>query len=144
MKFFLSLFLTLFFLCGCGNTKKKFDEKTYEQNKESLADKEKKNPVDFIEVTGSDRRNWLGQTVIKGNIHNKASIVAYRDIRIKMLFFNKEKKLVANHEDVYEETLLPNSSLKFKTRYGTPRGTDSVALSVMSAAVVDTKDIPAK
>ena len=144
MKSFLSLCLALFLLCSCGNTKKKFDEKTYEQNKESLADKEKKNPIDFLEVSGNDRRNWLGQTVIKGSVHNKASVIAYRDIRIKMLFFNKEGKLVANHEDVYEETLLPNNSMKFKARYGTPRGTDSVALSVMSAAVAEPQEAKTK
>jgi len=136
MKNCLLVITLLALVTSCKNGNQKFDEKSYAQSKESLADKEKKNPIAFLEVLGNDRRNWLGQTVVKGVIHNKASIAAYRDIRIKMLFYNKEGKLVANHEDVYQETLLPNNSMKFKARYGTPRGTDSVALSVMSAAVV--------
>ena len=131
--------LTLSFLFSCSDGKTKFNEKSYEETKESLADREKKNPVNFLQVSGNDRRNWFGQTVVKGVIHNKATVMSYKNVRIKMLFYNKEGKLVANHEDIYDETLLPNSSVKFKARYGTPKGTDSVALSVMSASVAEEK-----
>ena len=139
MKKVISLLFVSMVLISCGDTKKKFDGQSYEKTKESLEDKEKKNPLTFLEVKGSDRRNWFGQTVIKGIVYNKATLVSYRDVRVKMLFYNKEGKLVANHEDVYTETISPNNFMKFKTRYGTPRGTDSVALSIMSAAVVDEK-----
>ncbi|WP_153799162.1 FxLYD domain-containing protein [Foetidibacter luteolus] len=137
MKQFIALIVTVLMLVSCGESSDKgFDENNYQTAKESLADKERKSPVTFLEVGGNDKRNWLGQTVVKGTIHNKATIVSYRDIRVKMLFYNKDGKLVTNHEDVYTETIAPGGSMKFKARYGTPRGTDSVALSIMSAAAV--------
>ena len=37
----------------------------YEQTKETLAQTEKKNPMRFLSVAGNDRKNLIGQTVIK-------------------------------------------------------------------------------
>jgi hypothetical protein len=53
-----------------------------------------------------------------------------------MLCF-KNNKLVEEHEDVIEDIIKPNSTKGFKTRYRLPKGTDSIALSVMSATVVE-------
>ena len=134
MKLFIQLFCFLFILSSCGGGDKKAESKTYEDAKETLEEKEKKQPLEFLSVSGADKKNLFGQTVITGKVKNKATVCAYKNIRIKMVCF-KEGRQVEEHEDVLKESLQPNNSNDFKTRYRLPKGTDSVALSVMSASV---------
>jgi hypothetical protein len=129
------IFLAVFFLAmACNNSS------SYENAKENLYDKEKENPLEFITISGNDKRNFFGQTVVRATIHNKASVCTYDDVRIKLLYYNKGGQQVANHEDELEKPLAANSTVKFTTRYFTPKGTDSVALSIMSAKALPAKE----
>lgn len=127
--------------CKSKDKDKSFDKVTYEQTKETLEDKERNNPLKFLQVSGHDHKNLFtfGKTVIKGEVSNSATVISYKDVRVKMLCYNKEGRMVEEHEDVLDETVQPNSSIKFKTKYHLPRGTDSIALSVMSAVAVSNK-----
>lgn len=119
--------LTAFIVGGCNNNS------TYETSKESLYEKESEEPLSFISISGNNKRNLLGQTVVRATITNKASVCSYEDVRVKLLYFDKDGAQVANHEDVVDKPIGPNSTVKFTARYFTPKGTDSVALSIMSA-----------
>jgi hypothetical protein len=136
MKLFSTFCIALFLLTSCGSSEKKFDSQSYEQHKESLAEKEKKNPLAFLRVAGDDKKNIIGQTVVRGKISNKATISSYKDVRIKMLCY-KDNKVVVEHEDVIDDMIKPNSTDNFKIKYRLPKGTDSIALSVMSADVAE-------
>jgi len=114
--------------CGSGE----LDQKKYEEEKEKLAKKERENPLTFLSVIGTNKKNFIGQTVVKAIIQNNASVTAYSDVRIKMLFF-KNGLEVENHEDVVDKIIPANNSVNFNSKYFTPKGTDSVALSIMSA-----------
>ena len=138
MKQTLLLFFSFFLLISCSNKQDKFSDKTYIEAKESLADKERNNPLNFLSVHGDDKKHLLGKTVVKGIITNTASITAYKDVRIKMQCFSNNKQ-VEEHEDVIKEIIQPNSSADFKTRYRLPKNTDSIALSLMSAVYSDGK-----
>jgi hypothetical protein len=135
-KSILILFVAAIFLLSCSGSAKKFDEQSYEQYKENLASKEKKNPLTFLSVAGDNKKNLIGQTVIRGKISNKATISSYKDVRVKMLCY-RNNKLVEEHEDVIDDVIKPGSTKDFKTRYRLPRGTDSISLSVMSATIVE-------
>src|ERR1043165_7116407 len=87
------------FLISCGSKEHKFDTNTYEKNKESLEDKEKKNPEQFLSVISSDKKNWLGRSVISGNVHNKASVVSYSGIRLKISFLDKAGTVLKENEE---------------------------------------------
>src|SRR4051812_21486231 len=91
-------FSVLFFLISCGS-ETKFDSQSYEQHKESLAEKEKKNPLAFLIIVNDNKKNIIGQTVVRGKISNKATINAFKDVRIKMLCY-KDNKIEEEHEDV--------------------------------------------
>lgn len=114
------------------------NEESYVAQKESITTKEQKHPLKFLTVKGDDKKNLIGQTVIRGTITNKASIVAYKDVRVKMLCY-KNGVMVEEHEDVISDVVKPNASVNFKTKYRLPKGTDSIAVSVMNAAVADTE-----
>lgn len=105
----------------------------YEKNKSSLEDFEKKDPVRFLTVTGKHKRNIVGQTVIRGNIYNNARMVHYKDVRIKLDFYSKTGSLLEEDQQVIYETINPGGSVGFKSKYFTPKGTDSVAMKVISA-----------
>ena len=69
-------------------------------------------------------------------IENKASVASYKKLRVKLLYY-KQGALVTNHEDVFDDVIRPNNRHEFKAKYFTPKGTDSVAVSIMSAEVVE-------
>lgn len=123
---------TFFIACSNKEEKTSLNKNEYEQQKESLLDKEKKNPTKFLQVTGDDKRNIWGKTVYKGVVKNTASVCSYKNIRVKLLYY-KEGSLVTNHEELFKETLAPGNEFEFKAKYKTPRGTDSVYASIMSA-----------
>ena len=105
----------------------------YEKSKESLAEQEQNNPARFLTVTGTDKKNLFGQTVVKGIIFNKAKIVSYKDVELRLSFYSKTGTLLEQDKEVIYETIPPGGSKRFKSKYFTPKGTDSVSLIVTSA-----------
>ncbi len=124
--------------CNESESKKGAKEKdSYEAAKESLQDKEKKNPQNFLTVSGHDRHNLLGQTVVKGTITNKATVAIYKDVDVKLDFYSKTGTLLETDKETVFEIISPGQSKNFKTKYFAPKGTDSVALAVTSAKVAE-------
>ena len=128
--FYLYAFVILFAAC-----KSKFDKHTYSENKQSLSQKEQTNPQEFLKIFAKDRKNLFGATIVKGTIENNASICAYKNTRIKMLCYHNNIR-VEEHENVFDDIIKPGTSQGFKIKYHLPKGTDSIALSVMNATPV--------
>lgn len=125
--------LALFAACKSDKKEKTFDNNSYETVKETLAEKEKNNPKRFLMVTNTDRKNLIGQTVVKGSISNKATICWYKDVELRLSFYSKTGvKLDEGLETIYEN-IGPGKTIKFKTKYFAPKGTDSVAISINKA-----------
>ena len=137
-RIFIILFFTAIILSCGNNNNKNFDTKTYEQTKSSLASKEKTNPLQFLSISGIYKRNSLfGTTVYKGTIFNKATVIGYKNVRVKLLYFNTQGKQTANHEEQFDTVINAGDKFNFKAKYRTPKGTDSVAATIMQATVVD-------
>jgi hypothetical protein len=136
MKPFSTFCIGFFLFMSCGSGEKKFDSQSYEQHKESLAEKEKKNPSAFLTLSAGNKKNIIGQTVVRGKISNRATVRSFKDVRIKMLCY-KDRKMVEEHEDVVDEVIKPGSTNDFKLKYRLPKGTDSIAFYVMNADVAD-------
>lgn len=123
----------LLIACKDKQKDKEFDNNSYETVKESLAEKEKNNPKRFLIISNRDRKNIIGQTVVMGSITNKATVCWYKDVELRLSFFSKTGvKLDEGLETVYEN-IGPGKTVKFKTKYFAPKGTDSVAISVNKA-----------
>lgn len=133
--FFYAILAISAMACNPKKQEEAFDKKTYEVVKETLEEKEKKNPTRFIAANSRDRKNIIGQTVVIANLTNNATIASYKDIALKLSFYSKTSvKLDEGNETVYE-TIKPGQTIKFKTKYFAPKGTDSVAVKVMGAGV---------
>jgi len=126
-----SLFL---FACNPDNTVK--EKESYNATKNSLLQKEEKNPRAFIVVTGNSRKNIVGQTVVKGTLINKAKIATYKDVNIQLDFYSKTKALLETDKETIFQIINPGESQDFKTKYFAPKGTDSVGLKVLNAKVI--------
>ena len=125
----------ILFIVSIVSCKQKFNSKTYEENKQSLADREKEHPEQFIRISSDDKKNLFGATVIKGRLVNTASVCWYKNTRVKTLCY-KNGVRVEEHEDVIADVIKPGNVKNFRTRYHLPKGTDSLALSIMSADVI--------
>jgi hypothetical protein len=135
MKYFIPLFATILFFSACGlaGNKETTAEKEYEKTKETLEETEKKNPTRFIKVEGEKKKNLIGQTVVRGEITNNAKVVTYKDVDVKLSFYSKTGAVLEeDHETIYEN-VAPGATVKFKSKYFTPRGTDSVSFKVVEA-----------
>jgi len=127
-------------LLSCGSSeeeKKSSEQESYKATKESLLKKEVKNPRNFLLVGGHDKRNILGQTVVKGTLSNKATVAVYKDVEIKLSFYSKTRTLLETDHETIFEVLQPGMTKVFKTKYFAPKGTDSVGLEVLGAKIAE-------
>lgn len=128
----------ILFSCKSNDAKNALSEKeNYEQTKKNLRDKEIKNPQNFLTVTGSNKHNLVGQTVIKGVVSNKATVAVYKDVDVQLDFYSKTGALLETDKETVYETIHPGQSKSFKTKYFAPKGSDSVALKVLDAKIVE-------
>ena len=125
--------------CSSGSEKEKQASDQYEQAKETLAEREAKKPASFLRVQVKDKRNLIGQTVIKGEISSKATVATYTDVEVELRFYSKSGALLEKDVEVIYEPIKPGQSESFKTKYFAPKGTDSVAASILKAQVVGEK-----
>lgn len=135
MKYLLPIIVAITLLSACnmiGSSDAK-DEKNYEKTKETLEETEKKNPIKFITVEGEKKKNLIGQTVVRAEIKNNAKIVTYKDVDVKLSFYSKTGVVLEeDHETIYE-TIAPGATFKFKSKFFTPKGSDSVGFEVVEA-----------
>ena len=135
-KCILFLIVSSAILFSCNSDTSKSEQENYELTKENLLKKEQERPQNFLAISGNNKRNLLGQTVVKGVITNKASVATFKDTEIRLSFYSKTKALLETDKETIFEQLAPGESKPFKTKYFAPKGTDSVALEVLNAKVV--------
>lgn len=136
MKHLIFALLTCSLLgAGCADNRKyDINEKSqYEKESASLEAAEKKNPARFISVKGTNKKNLLGQTVVKGTLFNKARLAHFKDIEVKLSFYSKTGALLEEDLSTVYESINPGGSVSFKSKYFAPKGTDSVAMTVTNA-----------
>lgn len=123
---------------GCNDKKMSSKQNdTYEKSKMTIEEIERKTPLKFLSVETKDKRNLIGQTVLKGEIFNKATVVAYKDITIHIAFYSKTNAMLEEDEEVIYETIKPGSSSAFKSKYYAPKGTEHVKIKIIAAKSTD-------
>lgn len=105
--------------------------------KKDLLEKEEKNPTMFLQVSGNNKKNMIGQTVVKGKISSSARMAIFKDVEIKLDFYSETKALLESDSEIIYVEIKPGSSEHFKTKYFAPKGTDSVALAIKGAKILE-------
>ena len=136
-KYFGVVILSAILLFACSeNDSSRQKKESYELTKKELLSKEQKDPGAFISISGHNKKNIVGQTVVRGTLTNKASIAVFKDVDIKLSFYSKTKALLETDKETIFDILEPGESKDFKTKYFAPKGTDSVGLQVLGAKVI--------
>src|SRR5437868_12580186 len=131
-----ALLVVAFALTSCGGKDKKTPEQEaktkteYEKTKADLGETETKNPEMFLTATAHDKKNIIGQTVIRGSVTNNAKVSTFHDVDLEVTYFSKTGTLLEKDKEVVYETLGPGDSKSFKIKNLAPKGTDSVSLKV--------------
>jgi hypothetical protein len=126
-------FLTIAFFIACKGNTAATTESKYQIAQKSIAAIEAENPTQFLVVTAKDRKNLIGQTVVKGVLKSTATITKYKDIEVELSFFSKTNTLLEKDIETIYEVVAPNAELHFKTKYYAPKGTANIQLKVLSA-----------
>ena len=135
-KRMIPLFFTMIGVVSCsesGKKDKKIDK--YQESKMTIEQIEKKNPVRFLSVEGTDKHNLIGQTVVKGEVTSKATVAVYKDIVVKISFLSKTGVKLEEDEEVVYEELKPGTSISFKSKFFAPKGTGDVKMTISGAKV---------
>lgn len=138
MKKITSILAIISICCAACNSKAKTEaaeKDSYEKTKETLEEKEKKNPLVFLKVSGKDKHNFIGQTVIKGTVSNNAKVCTYKDVALELSFFSKTGVLLEKDSETVYEIIGPGKTADFKIKYFAPKGTDSVGIKILKAKV---------
>ncbi|MEY4702574.1 MAG: hypothetical protein RIR96_471 [Bacteroidota bacterium] len=125
--------------CSCDfveKNKEKQKKQSYEASKKTIEEIERENPLRFISVNGKDKKNIIGQTVVKGTIINKATTVAYKNFAVKVSFYSKTGALLEEDEETIMEQIGPGDEFEFKSKFFAPRDAEEVKLKVISAKPV--------
>lgn len=125
--------LVIFSACSNSGKDTAAEKENYQKAKETLEEKEKKNPVAFLSVNSHDKHNLIGQTVIKGSVSNNAKVCTYKDVQLELSFFSKTGTLLLKTNETVYDKIEPGKSANFKSKEFAPKGADSVAIKVIGA-----------
>ena len=134
--------MAIFFLSmitSCNLAEKNKEEKkkqSYEVSKKTIEEIERESPLKFVSVVGKDKKNIIGQTVVKGIIINKATTVAYKNFSIRVSFYSKTGTLLEEDEETIMEQVGPGDEVEFKSKFFAPKDAEEVKLKVVSAKAV--------
>jgi hypothetical protein len=126
-------------IASCNLVEKNKEEKkkqSYEVSKKTIEEIERESPLKFVSVVGKDKKNIIGQTVVKGTIINKATTVAYKNFSIRVSFYSKTGTLLEEDEETIMEQVGPGDEVEFKSKFFAPKDAEEVKLKVVSAKAV--------
>jgi major membrane immunogen (membrane-anchored lipoprotein) len=136
MKKLCNVLLVSFLLlsaCNSSESNTANEKEKYQEAKETLEEKERKNPAAFLLVDSHDKRNLIGQTVVKGRINNIAKVCVYKDVELELSFYSKTGTLLIKTNETVYDKIEPGKSASFKAKEFAPKGSDSVAIKVLRA-----------
>lgn len=92
------------------------NQKTEKELQQELYEREQANPKKYLDVDATYRVNLAANTIIEGTIYNKASIAAYKNIKIKVEFFSDTDYKLGDDVFVVLENVFANGSISFKQK----------------------------
>lgn len=134
---FIAGLILMVYSCHSMDSKKGDKEDAhYQDTRQSLTVQEQRRPQHFLVVSGSSRKNLLGQTIVRGTITSKATIAIFKNVTLKFSFYSKTHSLLDTQKETIYDEFHPGDSKDFKSKYFEPKGTDSVGIMVVGADIV--------
>ena len=121
----------IFLACNSGTNQR--PPAKYEEKKASLEEMERDSPLKFLKITGSHHGNLLNQTVVEGEVTNKATLVSYKNIQIQISFHDKDGTVIDKEKEILDDVIKPGSSNDFKIKTGHIKDANSVTVDIINA-----------
>jgi hypothetical protein len=135
VKNFITCLLVSVLLFGCHSGEQKPSAK-YEEKKATLEEMERDSPLKFLRVTSSHHGNLLNQTVVEGEITNKATLVSFKNIQVQVSFLDKDNTVIEKQKETLDDVVKPGATNDFKIKTSHVKGASSVTIDII-AAVAD-------
>jgi hypothetical protein len=120
----------LFIACSGNNQQ---PPAKYEEKKASMEEIERESPQKFLKITGSHHGNLLNQTVVEGEITNKATLISYRNIQVQVSFLDKDGAVIEKEKEILDDLVKPGATSDFKIKTGHIKGANSVKIEILNA-----------
>lgn len=133
MKKTLSVLLVSMVFAACDSANNQRPSTNYETKKTSLEDMERESPLKFLKITASHRGNLINQEVVEGEVINKATLMTYKNIEIRISFLDNEGGVIEKQKHTLDDVIKPNSSVDFKIKTGHIKGAASISADIISA-----------
>jgi len=112
--------------------------KSPEELRRELQQKEKENPLDYLTGRISMRENLMGQKVFEGTIANKASTASFKDIEIVISYISKTESVIGRQKFTIYEVVGPQQIIDIKKiKTIAPEETENYDVRISSALPVD-------
>lgn len=118
---------------GCNSANNQRPSAQYEEKKASMGDMERDSPLKFLKISGSHRNNLVNQTVVEGEVKNKATLTTYKNIEVQLVFKDKDGSVVDKQKHTLDEEVKPGSSVDFKIKVSHVKGAASVTMDITDA-----------
>lgn len=114
------------------------NEKSPEELKEDLAQKEQENPGEYLVIKNATfRRNLIGEIVIEGKIKNTATVAGFKDIVIEASFLAPSGTVLDRKEFTRYEKLGPGYEVGFKFKANPNKEVNSVNARIVTAPPIN-------
>lgn len=120
------------FACNNSSNSQRPSSK-YEEKKASLEEMEKESPLKFLKISGSHRRNLVSKEVVEGEVVNKATLTAYKNIKVQITFLDKDGGTIEKQKHTLDDDIKPGSTIDFKIKVGHVDEASSVSLDIVDA-----------
>lgn len=108
-------------------------EKTPEELRIELAQRERTNPSQYLVPTVKVRENLIGETIVEGSVMNNASIAVFKDIVLEVTYLSKTGTDLGSKSFVIYEVAAPGKWASFKFRTYSPDETKGYSARVIEA-----------
>jgi hypothetical protein len=90
------------------------EQKTDEELRQELLEREQSNPTEYVSAEVSWRRNFFDNVVVTGRIYNNASEATYKNVRLRVKILTETGYELGEHDYTLTEFIEPKDSKSFE------------------------------
>lgn len=108
---------------------------SYQEQKMSIEEKELAHPTDFLDATGTYRKNLLGDKLkVTGTITNSATVATYRDAIVRVTYYSKSETNLGSDDYTIWDVFPPHTTKKFRLKIKNYTNVSSIGWDVIHAS----------
>ena len=108
-------------------------EKTPDELRAELLQKENENPKEYLKANITMRENLLGEKVFEGTITNNATLASFKDVVVEISFLSKTESMLGTEKFTVYEKFPPRGSVSItKHKTFAPKQTEKCTYAIVA------------